>query len=219
MAGTALFDLDKTITRHGTWSRFVRYATGGGLDFWGKLPLAGLQAVKYKAGLANRASVKVRSIELYLEGRTRTELDALARRFVEQDIAQGLRKQARTVIEAHRAAGDQLIIASAAVDLIVAPMAEALGFDGYICTNLQWDANDRLLAPLDGENCYGEEKLRRVEAYFDGERPTGPISFYSDHVTDLPCLVWADKGVAVNPNPPLRRQAPANEVEIVDWDA
>jgi HAD superfamily hydrolase (TIGR01490 family) len=218
MAGTALFDLDKTITRQGTWSRFVRYATGGGLGFWGKLPLAGLQAVKYKAGFANRASVKERSIALYLEGRTRDELEGLARGFVERDVAGGLRKQARAVIEAHKAAGDRLIIASAAVDLIVAPMAEALGFDGYISTNLQWDADGRLMAPLDGENCYGEEKLRRVEAYFDGVRPAGPISFYSDHVTDLPCLVWADRGVAVNPNPPLRRQAPTSGVEIVDWD-
>ena len=218
MAGTALFDLDKTITRHGTWSRFVRYATGGGLDFWGKLPLAGLQALNYKAGFADRASVKERSIELYLQGRSRAELEALARGFVERDVAGGLRKQARAVIEEHKAAGDRLIIASAAVDLIVSPMAEALGFDGYICTNLQWDRDDRLLAPLHGENCYGEEKLARVKAYFDGVRPEGPISFYSDHVTDLPCLVWADRGVAVNPNPPLRRQAPANGVEVVDWD-
>lgn len=218
MAGTALFDLDKTITRQGTWSRFVRHATGGGLGFWGKLPLAGVQAAKYKAGFANRASVKERSIELFLEGRPRAELEALAQDFVARDVAQGLRKQARTIIETHREAGDRLIIASAAVDLIVEPMAKALGFDGYISTNLQWDDADRLLAPLDGENCYGEEKLRRVEAYFEGKRPAGPISFYSDHVTDLPCLVWADLGVAVNPNPPLRRQAPQNGVKIVNWD-
>lgn len=218
MAGTAIFDLDKTITRQGTWSRFVRHATGGGPGFWSKLPLAGMQALKYKAGLASRASVKERSIGLYLEGCSRSELEALAEAFVKKDIAQGLRKRAREVIEGHRDAGDRLIIASAAVDLIVEPMAKALGFDGYISTNLKWDAQDRLLSPLDGENCYGEEKLRRVEAFFDGMRPDGPISFYSDHVTDLPCLVWADKGVAVNPNPSLRRQAAANGVEVVDWD-
>ena len=218
MAGTAIFDLDKTITRQGTWSRFVRHATGGSFGFWAKLPLAGLQAVKYKAGFASRASVKERSIALYLEGRPRAELAELARGFVERDVERGLRKQARSVIEAHREAGDRLIIASAAVDLIVEPMAKALGFDGYISTNLKWDAQDRLLAPLDGENCYGEEKLRRVEAYFDGKRPSGPISFYSDHVTDLPCLVWADRGVAVNPNPPLRAQAPKNGVKVVNWD-
>lgn len=219
MPGTAIFDLDKTITRQGTWSRFVRSATGGGLGFWGKLPLAGLQAIKYKAGLADRASVKVRSIALYLEGQSRTSLQARADAFVAEDIRSGLRNQARSVIEAHRAAGDRLIIASAAVDLICDAMARELGFEDVICTRLAWNKEGRLRGALDGENCYGEEKLRRVEAFFGGARPAGPIVFYSDHHTDLPCLTWADRGVAVNPSSKLRNQAARNNIEIVDWDA
>ena len=219
MAGTAIFDLDKTITRQGTWSRFVRHATGGKPDFWIKLPLVGLQAAMYKGGLASRASVKERSIQLYFEGDSRHELEQLAKGFVERDVARGLRKRAREVIEDHRKAGDRLIIASAAVDLIVDPMAKALGFDGFISTKLKWDEAGRLLPLLDGENCYGEEKLKRVEAYFDGKRPDGPISFYSDHVSDLPCLVWADRGIAVHPNPSLRRQASAHNVEVANWES
>lgn len=219
MPGTAIFDLDKTITRQGTWSRFVRHATGGGLAFWPKLPAAGFQALAYKMGLASRGSVKERAIALYLEGRSKDDLNALARDFVTSDIRSGLRKQVRSVIDAHKAAGDRLIIASAAVDLICAPMAEALGFDDIICTKLSWTTDGHLLSRLDGENCYGLEKLRRVEAYFADKAPDRPVTFYSDHVTDLPCLVWADRGVAVNPNPPLRARAPESGVEIVDWDA
>lgn len=219
MPGTAIFDLDKTITRQGTWSRFVRYATGGPA-FWTKLPLAGLQAAKYKTGFANRASVKERSIELWLEGLTLEELETLAAAFVMRDINQGgLRKQARAIIEAHRAAGDRLVIASAAVDLICDAMARELGFDDVICTRLSWRDDGRLLAPLDGENCYGEEKLVRVKAHFDGARPPGPIVFYSDHHTDLPCLKWADRGVAVNPSAKLRALAANNDVEVADWDS
>ena len=219
MPGTAIFDLDKTITRQGTWSRFVRYATGGGIGFWGKLPLVGWQALKYKAGFASRASVKERSISLYMEGWSRTALQEKAAAFVARDIQQGLRKEARVVIEAHREAGDRLVIASAAVDLICDEMARELGFDGVICTRMSWSGDDTLLSPLDGENCYGEEKLRRVEEFFEGERPPGPIVFYSDHHTDLPCLNWVDRGVAVNPSPQLRKLAPKNGVEVVDWDA
>ena len=219
MAGTAIFDLDKTITRQGTWSRFVRYATGGGIGFWGKLPINGWQAVKYKAGFADRASVKVCSVGLYLEGQERAALQAKANAFVARDIAGGLRKEARKVIETHRAAGDRLVIASAAVDLICDAMARELGFDGVICTRMSWSAESRLERVLDGENCYGEEKLRRVEAFFEGRRPPGPIVFYSDHHTDLPCLNWADRGVAVNPSAKLRALAPKNNLEIVDWDA
>ena len=219
MPGTAIFDLDLTITRQGTWSRFVRYATGGGLGFWGKLPIVGWQALTYKAGFASRASVKERSIAVYLEGQTREALQAQANAFVVRDVASGLRKQARGVIEAHRAAGDRLVIASAAVDLICDAMARELGFDGVICTRMDWGDDGHLKRTLDGENCYGDEKLRRVEEFFGGERPSGPIVFYSDHHTDLPCLNWADRGVAVNPSARLRKLAPDNNVEIVDWDA
>ena len=219
MPGTAIFDLDKTITRQGTWSRFIRYATGGGFGFWAKLPINGWQALKYKAGFADRASVKTCSISLYFEGQDRSVLQDKADAFVARDIANGLRKEARAVIEAHRAAGDRLIIASAAVDLICDAMARELGFDGVICTRMSWTEDGKLRSALEGENCYGEEKLRRVEEFFEGTRPPGPIVFYSDHHTDLPCLNWADRGVAVNPSPQLRRLAPQNDVEIVDWDA
>jgi len=219
MPGTAIFDLDKTITRQGTWSRFVRYATGGGVGFWGKLPVVGAQALAYKAGFASRASVKERSISVYLEGQSRETLQAKADAFVARDVAEGLRKEARAVIEAHRVAGDRLVIASAAVDLICGAMARELGFDGVICTRMDWGTDGVLQNRLDGENCYGEEKLRRVEAFFEGQRPPGPIVFYSDHHTDLPCLNWADRGVAVNPSARLRALAPKNDVEIVDWDA
>ena len=218
MPGTAIFDLDLTITRQGTWSRFVRHATGGGIGFWAKLPLVGLQAVKYKAGFASRASVKESSIAHYFEGHRRADMQALADEFVARDIASGLRKQARGVIEAHRAAGDRLVIASAAVDLICDAMARELGFDGVISTRMDWGDDGRLKHTLDGENCYGEEKLRRVEEFFDGVRPPGPIVFYSDHHTDLPCLNWADRGVAVNPSAQLRKLAPQHGVEVVNWD-
>ncbi|MEO0882454.1 MAG: HAD-IB family hydrolase [Pseudomonadota bacterium] len=218
MPGTAIFDLDKTLTRQGTWSRFVRHATKSS-EFRAKLPAVGLQAAIYKLGFANRGSVKERAIGLYLAGRPRAELEALATEFVKMDVSHGLRRKAFSVIHKHRDQGDKMIIASAAVDLICKPMAEALDFDDIICTRLSWDGEDRLLSTLDGENCYGAEKLRRIQAYFSDTAPDKPVTFYSDHITDLPCLLWADRGVAVNPNPPLRRKAPEYGVEIVDWDA
>ncbi|MEO1474110.1 MAG: HAD-IB family hydrolase [Pseudomonadota bacterium] len=218
MPGTAIFDLDKTITREGTWSRFVRFATDQ-TAFWTKLPAAGLQAAIYKLGFASRGSVKEKAIALYLQGRSKDELQALAADFVTRDISYGLRRRASSVIKKHQDQGDRLIIASAAVDLICEPMAEALGFHDVICTRLSWDSEDRLLPILDGANCYGPEKLRRVDRYFKEQHLDRPATFYSDHITDLPCLLWADHGVAVNPNRPLHRKAPEYGVDVVDWDA
>ena len=73
MAGIAFFDLDKTITREGTWSRFVRLATPD-IRFFAGLPALAAQAAAYKAGMASRGSVKERAIALFLRDRKKAEL-------------------------------------------------------------------------------------------------------------------------------------------------
>lgn len=217
MAGIAFFDLDKTITRQGTWSRFVRRATPEP-RFLAGLPRLATQAAAYKAGLASRGSVKECAIELYLRGRHRSELEAIADEFAEEEMTSGVRPGAVEAIKTHKDAGDRLVIASAAADLIVEAIGRRLGFEDFICTKLAWSSDGRLLPKLGGENCYGLEKLARVKTFMETQDPTKPTAFYSDHITDLPCLEWADTGVAVNPEPKLRTAARKKNVPIVDWD-
>ncbi|MEL7480749.1 MAG: HAD-IB family hydrolase [Pseudomonadota bacterium] len=218
MPGTAIFDLDKTITQRGTWSRFVRFAVNDDARFWRGLPAVGATALAYKLKLTTRGAVKEKAIDVFLAGQHKDALGEQADAFVAREIETGLRPGALTVIDAHKRSGDRLIIASAAVDLIVSRMANALGFDEIICTRLSWDGAGRLASKLNGENCYGAEKLRRVSELAGDHGFDTPTMFYSDHVTDLPCLLWADRGVAVNPHPPLRKAAIAHQLEIADWD-
>lgn len=217
MSGTAFFDLDKTITFEGTWTRFIRFAAKDPPKLNVKLMRLGWQAAKYKAGFANRGSVKQRAIELYLKGRTKDDLQARALSFAREEMTSGIRPGALRAIEWHRKEGHRLIIASAAADLIVGPLAGALGFDDIICTQLSWSAEDRLLPELRSENCYGEEKLRRIEAWCGDQKETGKTWMYSDHVSDLPALLWADHGIAINPSPALRRRAPELGLAIDNW--
>lgn len=217
MAGIAFFDLDKTITREGTWSRFVRLATPD-IRFFAGLPALAAQAAAYKAGMASRGSVKERAVALFLRDRKKTELQAVAKDFAEAELQTGVRPGALAAIQGHRDAGDRLVIASAAADLIVEAMAEQLGFDDIICTRLSWSADHRLLTALNGENCYGLEKLRRVDEYLDAQASIGQTSFYSDHITDLPCLDRVDYGAAVHPEPGLRRVARQKNMPILDWE-
>ena len=44
------------------------------------------------------------------------------------------------------------------------------------------------------------------------------IWFYSDHVSDVPVLEWADEPVAANPHHDLRVEAKKRGWTIVDWD-
>lgn len=218
MPGTALFDLDRTVTRVATWTRFVAYANGARPRFLGQIPrLIGL-AIGHPLGLAHRDAYKAYTLET-LGWMDRATLEAKAEAFVARIVAQGLRPGAVAAIRAHKARGDRLVLVSASVDLIADPLGRALGFDAVVATRLSWPPqNGAAFATLDGANCYGSEKLRRI-AEIRAERAFGtPVYAYSDHISDLEMLLGADQGFAVNPSAGLRRAAKGTAIRVVDFN-
>ena len=103
------------------------------------------------------------------------------------------------------------------MDLIAEPFAAALGFDETVATRTAWTAAGRVGRGFDGLNCYGAEKLVRVQAALGPDIDPGAVTAYSDHVTDLPLLTWAGLGVAVNPHPPLAAAAASHNLRVEDW--
>jgi phosphoserine phosphatase len=87
-----------------------------------------------------------------------------------------------------------------------------------ISTKLKWSDDGKLQPELDGKNCYGEEKLRRIIEYCELSNCPRPVTAYSDHVSDTPMLNWADTGVAVNPSRQLLKIAPSQGFTIANWD-
>lgn len=216
-AGTAIFDMDRTLTREGTWSRYIMQVNRHRPQFWASLSVLGGYAIGYKLGALRRRAVKERGLST-LKWATREALEAAAETFADAEVENGLRLRTREVLAAHREKGDRLVMATAAARLVAEPIAERLGFDDVIATELEWGPDGHLTGRLASENCYGEAKLARVEEESKKWGLARPYTFYSDHVSDLPVLLWADKGVAVNPSPKLRDAAPKHGVDIENWD-
>ena len=217
MPGTAFFDMDRTLTRTGTWSRFMFSVNKTRPLFYLRLPLLGLHAIAYKLGLLSRQSVKEHGLKT-LTWAKRDDLERAAERFANEEVRSGLRRQTLAVLEKHRAAGDTLVMATAAADLVAKPIAEKLGFAVVISTELEWSSEDRMTGKLAGPNCYGQAKLDLIlasNAEHDFKRPSAG---YSDHVSDLPFLQWVDDGVAVNPSRGLAQIADKAGLRIEDWD-
>ena len=59
-----------------------------------------------------------------------------------------------------------MAIVTASPEDVVAPFAGRLGADVLIGTRLKFDDQDRITGEFDGENCRGEEKVRRLRARF-----------------------------------------------------
>lgn len=221
----AVFDLDETITTRGTWGRFVSLALN---DKPGKLIAmwlrAGVGQLFYKFGSQERISVKRAMLRRSLSGKTRVELQNLADGFADEEVRSGLRPGALRQIEAHRAAGDRIIIASAGADLIVEAIAKRLGIETAIATKLAWTRegeNEICARDFGSENCYGPGKLTRLrkclETLDDFQRSAVHITMYSDSNSDLPVMKYADKGVSVNGDKKLLKAAKVYGFETVDW--
>ena len=223
MQKIAIFDLDETITRKGTWGRFVTGAVRHQPLKWIPFFFSSLaQQVIYMLRLGPREHVKEKMMRWTIAGRTKTDLDKLAAEFADREMQSGLRTQTLAKIKSHKEAGDRIIIASAAVDLIVAPMAERLGFDERVCTKTAFDTDNKLKSKLGGMNCYGPGKLVLVKEHLAADknfdRKSVHITMYSDSRSDLDILRWADIGIAVNPSPRLAKVVEQEGFDVQDWD-
>lgn len=89
-----------------------------------------------------------------------------------------------------------------------------------IATEAKRDGQGRILSLIEGDNCYGPAKLRRIEGWMAAQgiaRGGAHVRAYSDHVSDAPLLGWADEGFAVNAHGPLRRLAAERGWPLLDW--
>jgi HAD superfamily hydrolase (TIGR01490 family) len=202
MQRIALYDLDRTVTRAPTFTPFLLHMAARGA--WLRLlavPLWVLAMLGYKAGLYGRKPLKQFGLRL-LVGRVvrsaalQPRIDA----FIALQLARNIQPGARARIAADRAAGVRLVLVTAAPEIYAEALAMALQFDACIATRHRRDAAGDLLAAIEGENNYGAEKVRRVEAWLAEQgiaRADCHITAYTDHASDAPILDFADTGVLV----------------------
>lgn len=213
-----LLDLDRTITKRDTYIPFLLgFLRSHPMRLWrvNSLPFA---VALHAFGLRDNAWLKERFLAAVLGGIHRREIDTWAEAFAERVLSRSLRPRARRVIEQHRAAGHQLALATASLDLYVDRLADRLGFDMVICTAAEWQPNGTLSGRLDGPNCHGDAKREAFLSRIDTTRDQLYLIAYSDHHDDLPILTEADRAVAVNPTRKLRRVARSGHLEVQDWD-
>ena len=220
MKRLAVFDLDYTLTRKGTWGRYCAMCLRDRKHLW---PVFAARAswtqARYRTGQVSRIAVKTAMMRTCMTGRTRAELEALAEEFADTEVPDGLRPLAIPMLESHRKKGDRLMIASAAVDLLVEPIARRLGVEDWVATDMAWDDEGRLADHFASPNCYGAEKMRRVSRFYGGlKQGDTHVTMYSDSSADIDLLVFADDGVAINPGRKLRRLAPELGLRVEDWN-
>ena len=157
-------------------------------------------------------------IHAYIEFATRAWRDrpaavlAVAQQgFVDQVIQPQLQAAALDLVQRHLLAGDCVALVTATNDFITRPIAQRLGIDHLLATELARDPSGRVLGTIAGTPCFREGKIKRVEQWLSerGQQLSDfdRCTFYSDSTNDLPLLERVSHPVATNPSPALERIA------------
>lgn len=213
----AIYDMDRTITRHGTMSGFLLHVLRRHRRWRAALlPLTGVTGLAYGVRLLDRRQLKAANLALLVGRRfDAARLALLAESFADRVVKRNIHPQALAQIAADRAAGYRIVLATASFRLYVDAIARRLGIDDVIATDLLPGR-----ARVAGPNCYGADKRALIDAWLanEGIDPAqASIRAYSDHISDAPMLELAGEAVAATPSPKLRRLARQRGWTIVDW--
>ena len=180
----AVFDFDGTVLRGNTWQLF----------FAEQLRQRPTRAPRLLAALAIRRTRLVSAEWLQDQalapwrGQSRRMVEEAARKFYERELRPRLRPAALAEISRHRAQGEDIVVVSAAWDVLLAPFAAELGLTRWAGTPVAF-AGDRCAGRLAAPLLRGEAKAAWLRQTFAGAAVdwTGSHA-YGDEAADLPML-------------------------------
>lgn len=206
-----VFDFDGTLTHADTLLAFIRFACGPVRMLLGFALYAPL-LVLMKLKLYPNYKAKQKVFAHFFRGMTLARFDALCTAFAQQG-EHLLRPAARNFINTVRSEAYAMAIVSASIDNWVRPFAEMyLQSDNsqdnrqsnsqdnksalpiiVLGTKVEVDAAGCLTGRFATPNCYGPEKVRRIEAVWP-HREQYDVSAFGDSRGDKEMLAYADQG-------------------------
>lgn len=219
--GVSIFDLDRTLTRNGTYSPFLLYAARVHCP-WRLMfvPVVLAAMIAYKLRLLRRKQLKELMHRLMIGANIdRQTITHIAERFADRLLETNVYPQARALIDRERAQGRVLILATAAHRFYAAPIAARLGIHHVVATESTW-RGDHLTPRISGSNCHSSDKLAHIIEYLDAagiKRSECRLRFLSDDLSDRTTFEWCDEPIAVNPSLRLRQLAMDRGWSRLDW--
>lgn len=215
---TAIFDLDHTLTRVDTYAAFLLAA----LNRWPSRYLRTIPLVfaigVHKLGFRDNSWLKEFALRTILSGISKQDMESLSQDFADNIVDTKLRGAAAEMLQMHRDAEHQIILATASFDFYVEKIAARLNFDQHVCTASSWDESHRLTGKLGSPNCYGDEKNSKIQTLLKSAAPANLTVLYTDHHSDLPSMNAVDIPVAVNPTARLKRIAVSRNYLMQNWN-
>lgn len=185
-----VFDFDKTIFKGDSTAKFYKYCLKKYPRVWLHIPSMGVAFTKF---YVFKKGTKTQCKEVFYRFLTAIpDVDAAVEDFWSKNID--------GVFDWYKKIHDETdIVISASPEFLLEGVCQKLGVAKMMASKV-----DKKTGKYQGENCHGEEKVRRFYEYL----PDGVVdNFYSDSVSDAPLARISKKAFVINP-----------KGEVLEWE-
>ncbi|MEG1255976.1 HAD-IB family hydrolase [Clostridium sp.] len=211
MEKLAIFDIDYTLTKKETSMELYKYMVKHDKKLLRYLPSHIITGLFYTMKVYDASKTKERFLR-FLAGTKEEELKILVKNFYRDQVASILYEDGIKAIKDFKKNGYKIYLISASPEFYINEFYNIKEVDKVIGTKFNMD--NGIFAPkVVGENCKGEEKVRRLkeELKKDNIEVDYENSYmFSDSLSDLPLLKLVGKGYLIN----YKRN---HELKILRW--
>ena len=211
MEKLAIFDIDYTITRKETFMEFFKYLVSKDIKNIKFLPRALYSGLMYGIKVYDEKRVKECFLK-FIENIDEAELAKLTKSFYDEKISKILYKDAVDMIKKLKKEGYMVVLISASPEFYVKEFYAIKEVDLIIGTKFTFEGG-KFIRKMDGNNCKGEEKVRRLNKVLKEKNIKVDFKnsyMFSDSLSDKPLLDLVG-------NPYLINYKKKHEIEILRW--
>lgn len=186
----AAFDFDGTLTRCDSLIPFLFFTFGPWKTITGliaELPAMAAFLLKRRT----RQSAKERLLTRFLKGMPKCMLEKKGSDYADKGIYKILRSDSLQKLRWHQAKGHRCILISASIDVYLMPWAASANITDILTSRLEYDHENKATGRLQGSNCWGKEKTRRLTELL-GPKDGYILYAYGDSAGDNDLLALAD---------------------------
>ena len=153
-----------------------------------------------------------------LKDNPRKLLDELRSEYIKKIINPMITKEAKDIVDSHRKENHKLLIITATNSYITKPIADLLGIEDLIGTDLE-EVNGEFTGKVSGLPSFQEGKITRLNLWLEERglifEELEKTFFYSDSMNDIPLLEKVSNPVAANPDEVLEKKAIKEDWPII----
>lgn len=199
MEKLAIFDVDYTLTKKETLWEFFKFMMKKKPSLVLHLPKSLVSAFLFAAGIYDAKTAKEHFIA-FIDGIEEKQMQELVREFYDNRFVNIFYQDAIDTMKKLKAEGYKIILISASAEFYLNELYKIKEVDKILGTRFSLE-NGRHTRFIEGENCKGEEKVRRLREYLEEEDMDVDFKnsyMFSDSLSDSPLFYLVGNPYLIN---------------------